>query len=149
MLEYPREKQLYCMDNKKKRMFLIIGIVEVVVLIFCLVISILVLHNLSNDDKQANLDNNGVFIGTLQNNPTLFLLTIVLPVFIIFVVDGVYLIVYANKKESVIGDEEKAAIEEEAKRQAREEVLKELQAEQNKSDENKKPAETKAPDEKK
>jgi len=120
------------MDNKKKRLFIIIGVVEVAVLIFCLIISIFVLHNLSNDDKQANLDNNGQFIGTLQNNPTLFLLTIVLPVFIIFAVDGVYLIVYANKKESVIGDEEKAAIEEEAKRQARAEVLKELQAEQNK-----------------
>jgi uncharacterized membrane protein len=85
--------------------------------------------------KRKTLTENGQFIGTLQNNPTLFLLTIVLPVFIIFAVDGVYLIVYANKKESVIGDEEKAAIEEEAKRQAREEVLKELQAEQKKSEE--------------
>jgi|SRR5574344_344661 hypothetical protein len=114
------------MDNKKK-LLIVLGIVEAAILVFCLIVSILVLRNFYANDTGRNISENGVFIGTLQNNHVLFFCTIVLPVFVIFLADGAYLIVYANKKASMLGDKEKKAIEEEAKRQAREEVLKELQ----------------------
>jgi uncharacterized membrane protein len=117
------------MDKKKKKLFIIIGIIEVIVLVFCLVVSIMVASTLKKD-VATDISENGPFIGYLQGTPVLFFCTIVLPVFVIFLADGAYLIVYANKKESAIGDTEKKAIEEEAKRQAREEVLKEIQAEQ-------------------
>jgi len=115
------------MDKNTKKILLIVGIIEVVVLIFCLTISIIVLATIT-DGYQTNLSQNGLFIGTLQNTPVLFFCTIVLPLFVIFVVDGVYLIVYATKKQSMVTQEEKDAIQEEARRQAREEVMKELQA---------------------
>jgi hypothetical protein len=118
------------MDNKKK-ILIVLGIVEAVILVFSLVVSILVLRNFDSRNAANNLMQNGQFIGTLQNNQVLFFCTIVLPVFVIFLADGAYLIVYANKKASLLGDKEKKAIEEEAKRQAREEVLKELQQEDN------------------
>ena len=53
----------------------------------------------------------------------------VLPPIALFIVDGIYLILYATKKESVLSKEEKEAITEEAKRQAKEEILKELREE--------------------
>lgn len=114
------------MDSKKKRTLLIVGIVEAVIIVFCLVISILVMVT-NGTTPQANLIKNGQFIGTLQNNPTLFFCTIVLPLFVIFIVDGVYLIVYATKKESSLSDDERKAIEEQAKKEARQEVLKEFE----------------------
>jgi uncharacterized membrane protein len=117
------------MDKNKKIKFIIIGVLEVAVLVFSLVISIIVASTI-HDNQSTNIAKNGQFIGTLQNSPILFFCTILLPVLIIFLGDGAYLIVYANKKQSAIGDTEKKAIEEEAKRQAREEVLKEIQAEQ-------------------
>lgn len=115
------------MDKQTKKTLLIVGIVEAIVLIFCLTISIIVLSTIT-EAAQTNLEKNGLFIGTLQNTPVLFFCTIVLPLFVIFVVDGVYLVVYSTKKQSMVSQEEKDAIQEEARRQAREEVLKELNA---------------------
>lgn len=81
-----------------------------------------------NGNQSANINMNGPFIGTLQNDPLMFALTIVLPLFIIFVVDGVYLIMYATQKESMLNEQEKKELLEEAKKQAREEALAELRA---------------------
>lgn len=117
------------MSKKKKQTLIIVGCIEAAILIFCLVISILVLTTITIS-TELNLSQNGPFIGTLQNNSVLFFCTICVPLFIIFIVDGVYLIFYAQKKESAVSDEERDAIAEEAKRQAREEVMKEL-AEEN------------------
>lgn len=126
------------MDNSKKKTLIIVGIVEAIILVFCLTVSIIVLVTICSlgdafmlehhlyDVFSANLQKNGQFIGTLQNNSTLFFCTIVLPLFIIFVVDGVYLIVYAMKKQSSLSDKEIVDIREEAKKQAREEVLAEM-----------------------
>ena len=90
-----------------------------------------------NANPKQNLDLNGPFIGTLQNNSILFALTIVLPLFLIFVVDGVYLIMYATKRESMLSDEEKKDLLEEAKRQAREEALAEIRNQAKKKEEEK------------
>jgi hypothetical protein len=126
------------MDKKTKRTFIIIGAVEVAVLIFCLVVAILVYSKFdANLTAEQQIKKNGAFLGTLQTNGVLLFFVIVFPALLIFLVDGGYLIYYAVKRESTLNETEKNAIEEEAKRQAREEVLKELQAEQQKSAENK------------
>ena len=79
--------------------------------------------------QTLNLQKNGVFIGTLQNNNILFFCSIVLPLFIIFLVDAIYLIFYATKKESAITDKERESIEDEARKQARAELLAEMNGE--------------------
>lgn len=118
------------MDKKTKQTLLIVGIIEAVVLIFCLIVAIITLATMPSNADIAVKGNceaiNGPFIGYLQDHSVLFFCTICLPCFIILVVDGVYLIIYATKKQSNVTDTERAAIEEEAKRQAREEVMKEL-----------------------
>jgi len=125
------------MDKKTKRIFIIVGAVEVAILVFCLVVAILVYSSFDANDPAHSIAKNGAFIGTLQTNGVLLFFTIVFPALLIFLVDGGYLIYYAVKRESTLNESEKSAIEEEAKRQAREEVLKELQAEHQKSAENK------------
>lgn len=114
------------MDKDKKKTLLIIGAVEAVILVFCLTVSIIVLVTLSKATSHDYVGQNGIFIGTLQNNPALFFCTIVLPLFLIFIADGIYLIYYSAKKQSALSDKEHEAIVEEAKRQAREEVAKEM-----------------------
>ncbi len=112
--------------NKKQRTWLIvIGGLEVAIILFSLVVSILVLVTSTGAD-QTNLAKNGPFIGYLQNTPTTFFLAFVLPLFIIFIGDGIYLIYYSTKKESALTDKERDAIQEAARQEAREEVLKEL-----------------------
>jgi uncharacterized membrane protein len=118
------------MDKKQKRTLLIVGAVEAAILIFCLVVSIWVLATwISNASAQTRIDQNGPFIGGLQNNPTIFMVAICLPVFIIFIVDAVYLIVYAYKKPSALSDNERAEIEKRAKEEARAEIEAEMAAE--------------------
>lgn len=124
------------MSKNKKIILGIVSLLELAVIVFCLIISIKVMTTIS-ENANSNIINNGEFIGGLQNNPVLFFCSIVLPLFLIFVVDGVYLIVYAVKKESKLTEKERDAISEEAKRQAREEVLASIRN-QNASDQEKK-----------
>jgi uncharacterized membrane protein len=122
------------MDKKTKKTLIIVGAIEAVILIFCLTVSIIVLSTWSSKMEAATrLELNGPFIGWLQNNPTWFFVLIVLPVFIIFLVDAVYLIVYSSKKPSALTDEEREAIQ----AQAREEARKELEAEMKAANETK------------
>jgi len=114
------------MDKEQKKILIIVGAIEALVLAFCLTISIIVLVTwVQNASPAQRIATNGAFIAWFQNNPTPFFLTIVLPVFIIFLVDAVYLIVYASKKPSALTEEERQAIQ----AQAREEAKKELEAE--------------------
>jgi uncharacterized membrane protein len=112
------------MDKKTKKTLIIVGAIEAVILIFCLTISIIVLATFSKDMTDP-VAANGPFIGWFQAHNIPFFLTIVLPVFIIFLVDAVYLIVYSAKKPSALSDAEREAIQ----AQAREEARKELEAE--------------------
>lgn len=114
------------MDKKQKKILLIAGAIEAAILIFCLTISIIVLATWSATmSPDARVLKNGAFIAWFQNNPTPFFLTIVLPVFIIFLVDAVYLIVYSSKKPSALTTEDREAV----LAQAREEVRKEMEEE--------------------
>ena len=120
------------MDRKQKRKLIIVGAIELVVVVFCLTVSIWTIATIApaNDpDRVAHNWANGPFIGWFQNNSTPFFLIIVLPLFIILALDIIYLIVYATRRESAIGQRERDAIAEEARRQAREEVLREMQQE--------------------
>jgi len=132
------------MDKKTKRILIIIAAVEVAILVFCLVVAILVATSFDSSNPAGSIAKNGKFLGTLQTNGTLLFFTIVFPALLIFLADGAYLIYYAVKRESNLNQQERSAIEEEAKRQAREEVLKELNASQNKPEE--KPEEKKPED---
>lgn len=125
------------MDTKKKRTLIIVGIIEAIILVFSLVVSIITLTNQVDpnnlpagftDANAARIAKSGPFIGALQNSSVLFFCVVVLPLLIIFLVDLIYLILYASKRQSSIGDAEKAAIEEQARKEAREELMKEMAA---------------------
>ena len=116
------------MDQKKKITLISVGVLELAVVLFCLIVSIMVLNSGYNG-RPSSVSNQPQLIQWLCANPTWFFVLFVLPLIIIFLVDGVYLILYATKKESSLSAAEKDAIAEEAKRQAKEEILKELRAE--------------------
>ena len=119
--------------DKNKKILLIGGIVEGLILVFCLVVSILVLtrlvphEGLSDADWiQANMDNSGPFIGTLQTQPPLFFCTICIPVFLMVAVDFVYFFIIANKRESNLSEEQMEAIKKKAEEEVRDEIMKEM-----------------------
>jgi len=116
------------MDKKKKITLIAVGVVELAIIVFCLITSIMVLTSGYNG-KPSSVADKPELIKWLCANPTWFFVLFVLPLIIIFIVDGVYLILYATKRESVLTDDERDAIAEEAKRQAKEEILKELRGE--------------------
>lgn len=124
------------MSKQTKLKLAIIGAVEAAIVIFCLIVSIRVMTTITdvNDPDHAakNIINNGAFIGWFQNNSTGFFLTIVLPLFVILAVDVIYLIVYATKRESSLSESERKAIEEQARAEARAEVLREMEEESKK-----------------
>ncbi len=121
------------MDKKQKLTLIVAGVIELAVIIFCMVSAILVLtsgYSAANEDqKLAWYGNHPDMIGWMCTHRTGFFLICVLPPIALFIVDGIYLILYATKKESLLSKEEKDAITEEAKRQAKEEILKELREE--------------------
>ncbi len=121
------------MDKKQKITLIAVGIAEVAVIVFCLVCAILVLtsgySSASQNEQIVWADNHPGMIGWMCAHSTAFFLICVLPPILLFVIDGIYLILYATRKESVLSKEEKSAIAEEAKRQAKEEILKELREE--------------------
>lgn len=116
------------MDKKKKITLAIVGAVELVIIVVCLVMSILVLTSGYNGQGYSIADKSDL-VKWLCTNSVWFFVLFVLPLIIIFVVDGIYLILYATKKESMLSKEEKEVIAEEAKRQAKEEILRELRQE--------------------
>ena len=114
------------MDKKTKRTLFIAGIVEAAIILFCLIVSILVIVTYNKPEsgpnwQQMNLDKNGPLIGWFQNNPTPFFLIIVLPLLVILVLDIIYLIIYASKRESKLSDDEINEIQAQARAEAREE----------------------------
>ena len=121
------------MDKKKKITLIAVGAVELAIIIFCLITSIMVLTSGYNG-KPSSVADQPALIQWLCANSTWFFVLFVLPLIIIFIVDGVYLIMYATKRESVLSDAERDAIAEEAKRQAKEEILKELRGETEKQE---------------
>lgn len=127
--------------NKNKKIALIVaGIVEIAIVVFVIVVSIIYMATFIPKDSSPyydgiNIEKNGPFIGWLQENPTAFL-AVIIPIFLILALDIIYLIMVAVKKESKLSEAEMDAISAQAKKEAREEVLKELKAERNKNKNN-------------
>lgn len=129
--------------KKYKKPLLIAGIVlDVAITVFLLVISIIMLFEAP---KYANVAKNEIevkdMISAFQKNPTLFLITIVIPLFILLVINIIGLVIYvrkSTKKEPVQVDD----LSEEQKEALRQELLKELgggstEPKQEQSEENK------------
>ena len=124
--------------DKNKKILLIGGIVEGALLIFALVLSIIVWTTVCNGKDyptlellhQANIDKNGPFIAFFQNNTTAFFCIVCIPIFVIVALDFVYFAIIASKRESTLSDDQLAAIKKQAEQEVREEMLKEIQAEE-------------------
>ena len=116
--------------DTKKILIIVAGILEALIVIFALVVSIIVFVTiLPVGSAQTNVEANGYFIGTLQDNPVIFLVSILVPLIVIFVLDGLFLIyiaVISSKATSTalsqLSEEEKRAILEEAKAEALAEI---------------------------
>ena len=125
--------------DKQKKIFLIGGIVEGAILVFDLIISIIVWTTIATEEEimayggnyqELNISRNGPFIGFFQNEPTAFLCIICIPLFAIIAIDFIYFAILASKKESKLSDEQLEAIKAKAKKEAEEELMRELEAEE-------------------
>ncbi len=127
----------------QKKVFIIGGIVEGAFLIFALIVSILVWTTFCTPEQyptnwqEMNIQKNGPMIGFFQNNTTAFFCIICIPLFAIIALDFVYFAIAASKKESKLSEAQLKAIQEKAKAQAEEEVLRELAEEEKKEEEKK------------
>ena len=123
------------MSKKTKSILIFSGIgLDVAATVFLFVVAIIMLatmpaNNLSKEDFNAKIQQNGPFIGYLQAHPTLYLWTCVIPLFVLLVTNIVFLVLYvrkmAKKPEVAVED-----LSEEQKAALRAELLKELQSEQ-------------------
>ena len=124
--------------DKNKKILLFGGIAEGAILIFALVLSIIVWTTVHHGDEfaslaelqEANIRDNGAFIGFFQNNTTAFFCIVCIPIFVIVAVDFVYFAVIASKRESNLSDAQLAAIKKKAEEEVRAEMLKEIEAEE-------------------
>ena len=132
MLEVSQLESFHIIMKKIKNSTIwAIGALEVAVLIFCLVISILTLTGTITQDHAYNIQANGPFIGWFINNPVWFFIIIVLPIFIIFIADIIFLLFYLSQRESSLSDKERNLIQKQAREQAKAELMKEMQEKDN------------------
>ena len=130
------------MNTKLKKGLIIAGLcVDVAVTIFLFVIAIIMLSTMPKDEASMRLavESNGPFIGYLQQHPTLYFCSCVLPLFVLLAANIIFLVLYVRK----VGKKPEVAVEdlnEEQKAALRAELLKELQGE---SKDNEKQDETK------
>ena len=123
-------------DQAKKSIVIGVAVFEALFLVFALVISIIVFTTITNGEgmteeawKQANLDNNGPFIGFLQNENMAFFGIFIIPTLVFIVVDFIYFAIIASKKESSLSDAELKAIKKQAEEEVRAEMLEQMKAE--------------------
>lgn len=120
------------MNPKLKKILIISGLcVDIALTIFLFVIAIIMLATMPKDSVEMRdaVNINGPFIGYLQKNPTVYLVSCVIPLFVLLGANIVFLILYVRK----VGKKPEVAVEdlnEEQKAALRAELLKELQNEQ-------------------
>ena len=88
-------------------------------------------------DVSHAVDNHGPFIGYLQQHPTFYLCTFVIPLFVLLAANIIFLILYVRK----VGKKSEVAVDdltEEQKAALRAELLKELQNEEKPSEDSSK-----------
>ena len=119
------------MNPKVKKALIISGLcVDVAITIFLFVIAIIMLATMpkNSSEMQDAIRINGPFIGYLQQHSTVYLLSCVLPLFVLLAANIVFLVLYVRK----VGKKPEVAVDdlnEEQKAALRAELLKELQGE--------------------
>ena len=119
------------MDAKLKKSLIIVGLcLDIGVTIFLFVVAIIMLATMpkTSSGMQDAVITNGPFIGYLQQHSTVYLLTCVIPLFVLLAANIIFLILYVRK----VGKKPEVAVDdlnEEQKAALRAELLKELQNE--------------------
>ena len=107
------------MNKNVKKGLLIGGIVlDVGITVFLLVVSIIMLATMPKNSIEMSeaIEKNGQFIGYLQQNPTVYLFTCVVPLFLLLGVNVVGLVMYIKKAGKTkatlaeLSDEQKDAL---------------------------------------
>lgn len=107
------------MNKNVKKGLLIGGIVlDVGITVFLLVVSIIMLATMPKNSIEMSeaIETNGPFIGYLQQNPTVYLFTCVVPLFLLLGVNVVGLVMYIKKAGKTkatlaeLSDEQKDAL---------------------------------------
>ena len=107
------------MNQNVKNGLLIGGIVlDVGITVFLLVVSIIMLATMPKNSIEMSeaIEKNGQFIGYLQQNPTVYLFTCVVPLFLLLGVNVVGLVMYIKKAGKTkatlaeLSDEQKDAL---------------------------------------
>ena len=107
------------MNKNVKKGLLIGGIVlDVGITVFLLVVSIIMLATMPKNSIEMSeaIEKNGQFIGYLQQNPTVYLFTCVVPLFLLLGVNIVGLVMYIKKAGKTkatlaeLSDEQKDAL---------------------------------------
>lgn len=107
------------MNKNVKKGLLIGGIVlDVGITVFLLVVSIIMLATMPKNSIEMSeaIETNGPFIGYLQQNPTVYLFTCVVPLFLLLGVNIVGLVMYIKKAGKTkatlaeLSDEQKDAL---------------------------------------
>ncbi len=120
------------MNPKTKKILFFIGLgIDVAITVFLFVVAIIMLATMPKSSAEMGhaIENNGPFIGYLQQHSTLYLLTCVVPLFLLLGANIIFLVLYVrklSKKPEVAVDD----LSEEQKAALRAELLKELQSEQ-------------------
>ena len=120
------------MNQKTKKILFFIGLgIDIAATIFLFVVAIIMIVTMPKTqfDMNTAIEDNGPFIGYLQQHSTLYFFTCVLPLILLLGVNIVFLILYVRKQSK---KEEKSVddLSEEQKAALRAELLKELQGEQ-------------------
>ena len=106
--------------NKNVKKGLLIGgiVVDVGITVFLLIVSIIMLATMPKNSIEMSeaIEMNGPFIGYLQKNPTVYLVTCVVPLFLLLGVNIVGLVMYIKKAGKTkatlaeLSDEQKDAL---------------------------------------
>lgn len=110
--------------KNKKPLWITLIVLDVAITIFLLVLAIIMLAFTFTHTKEEILNSTG-FIGYLQNNPLVYGLTCVVPLFVLLLANIIALVVYVKKttKKEVVKVND---LNEEQKEALRQELLKEL-----------------------
>ena len=106
--------------NKNVKKGLLIGgiVVDVGITVFLLIVSIIMLATMPKNSIEMSeaIEMNGPFIGYLQKNPTVYLFTCVVPLFLLLGLNVVGLVMYVKKAGKTkatlaeLSDEQKDAL---------------------------------------
>ena len=120
------------MKKFKKPLIITAIVLDVGITVFLFVLSIMMLAEASKQIPKEQIDRSTI-IGELQYNPTLFLWTVVIPLFVLLAGNIIGLVVYvrkSSKQEPVQVND----LTEEQKEELRKELLKELAGESKEED---------------